>query len=132
MPMSDEHKEALARGRRESRAVKQYLTAISAKKQRGRPVTPDRLKQRIAALEKQIDATPDPLRRLSLVQQRISAEQRLGSATASVDMPALEKEFASVAKAYSERRGLTYSAWREVGVPAEVLRRAGIPRTRAS
>jgi hypothetical protein len=29
---------------------------------------------------------------------------------------------------YSERKGITYSAWREVGVPANVLEKAGISR----
>jgi hypothetical protein len=43
-------------------------------------------------------------------------------------MSALEKEFVRAAKGYSERKGITYGAWREFGVPAEVLRKAGISR----
>ena len=36
------------------------------------------------------------------------------------------------AKNYCERKGITYSTWREVGVPAEVLKKAGISRRRAA
>jgi hypothetical protein len=32
------------------------------------------------------------------------------------------------AKGYSDRKGITYGTWREFGVPAEVLRKAGIGR----
>ena len=46
------------------------------------------------------------------------------------DVTALEDEFVGVAKAYSERNGISYQAWREVGVPAAVLSHAGISRSR--
>ena len=42
----------------------------------------------------------------------------------------LEKEFVRVAKAYSEKKRISYGAWRDAGVPAVVLKRAGIARTR--
>ncbi|GIU89638.1 MAG: hypothetical protein KatS3mg010_0737 [Acidimicrobiia bacterium] len=44
------------------------------------------------------------------------------------DVGALEKEFVKVAKGYSARKGISYGAWREFGVPAEVLKKAGITR----
>jgi hypothetical protein len=40
---------------------------------------------------------------------------------------ALEHEFVFVAKSFSSRRGISYDAWREVGVSALVLQRADIP-----
>jgi hypothetical protein len=41
-PMSDEHKEALARGRHEGRVVREYLEALRATKpKRGRKRTPE-------------------------------------------------------------------------------------------
>jgi succinyl-CoA synthetase alpha subunit len=49
--MTDEHKAALAQGRRESKAIKGYLLAISVPKRRGRPVTPETLEAKIEALE---------------------------------------------------------------------------------
>jgi hypothetical protein len=46
-----------------------------------------------------------------------------------VDMAALEQAFAEVAASYSDRQGISYASWREVGVPAAVLKRAGIARS---
>ncbi|MDP8958003.1 MAG: hypothetical protein M3N51_02115 [Actinomycetota bacterium] len=127
--MSQEHKDALAQGRRESRAVKRYLEAIGSKK-RGRPVSSDRLQEKLDNLEKRIEMESDPLKRVELHQQRIDAADDLKSAGKVAQLDELERSFVEVAKGYSERRGISYSAWREEGVPAEVLRRAGIPRTR--
>jgi hypothetical protein len=42
----------------------------------------------------------------------------------------LEAAFIEVAKQFSEDRGVAYGAWRAAGVPAEVLKRSGIARTR--
>ena len=39
---------------------------------------------------------------------------------------ALEREFVYVANSFSRRRGISYDAWREVGVSAAVLERADI------
>lgn len=44
------------------------------------------------------------------------------------DMDALEAAFIAVARPYSERKALSYPAWRAVGVPPRVLRAAGIAR----
>ncbi len=44
------------------------------------------------------------------------------------DLVALEEGFVKAAKNYSERKGITYAAWREAGIDASVLRRAGIRR----
>jgi hypothetical protein len=41
---------------------------------------------------------------------------------------ALEDAFIAVAGPYSARKGLTYAAWRAVGVEPRVLRAAGVPR----
>ena len=40
----------------------------------------------------------------------------------------LEDEFVDAASGYSQRKGISYTAWRELGVPASVLKRAGIGR----
>ena len=131
MAMSEEHKAALARGRKESRAVKRYLEAIASRKP-GRPVTPERLKERIVSLEERIASTDDPLKALELRQARLDAESALAKTEAAVDVEEAEAAFVDVAKSFSERKGISYGAWREQGVPAAVLSRAGIPRTRSS
>ena len=129
MAMSAEHKAALAQGRREGRAVKQYLEALGNRRP-GRPVTPERLRDKIASLESRIGEEADPLKALEMRQERLDAEASLARAEATEDFAGLEAAFIEHAKLYSERKGISYSAWRESGVAAEVLRRAGIPRTR--
>ena len=39
---------------------------------------------------------------------------------------ALERDFIGVAKKFAAQRGISYDAWRDVGVPEAVLRRADI------
>jgi hypothetical protein len=127
MAMSAEHKAALAAGRRESRAIKEYLGATAARRP-GRPVTAETLTARIADLEKRIAAEMNPLKAVDLRQARLDAEQALDAAKDTADTAALEAAFIEHAKAYSERKGITYAAWRESGVPAAVLKKAGITR----
>ena len=129
MPMSDEHKAALAQGRKEGRAVKQYLKMVGSRRP-GRPVTKESLVKRISVLTEKIDSEEDPLKKLELIQSRIDAEDQMAELADTVDAASVEKEFIELAKSYSERKGITYSAWREAGVSAQTLREAGIPRTR--
>ena len=55
-------------------------------------------------------------------------EQEVGQLSEGVDLAALEAEFVAVASTYSSRKGISYTAWRELGVPADVLKRAGVSR----
>jgi hypothetical protein len=127
-PMSNEHKAALAEGREQGRSVRRYLEALEAHKpKRGRKRSPDSMKKRLAAVEAEI-ASADPLKRLHLVQERLDLQRALESSDTGVDIGALEKDFVKAAAPYSERKGISYSAWRELGVPASVLEKAGIPR----
>lgn len=131
MPMSAEHKEALARGRRESRAIKSYLEALRNRRP-GRPVTTESISKRLSGLEEKINQEPDPLKRVDLVQAKLDAEEQLAQVSQSADLEVLEVGFVDAAGSYSERKGISYTAWREAGVPAAVLKKAGIPRTRRS
>ena len=70
------------------------------------------------------------MRQLKLVQERRDLQTERESMQQPVDIAALEAGFFDVAKSYSERQGITYQSWREVGVPAAVLARAGISRSR--
>jgi hypothetical protein len=128
--MSDEHKEALARGRSQARAVKNYLRAIETERKRGPKTSPDKLQARIDAANQQIEQEPDAAKRLELIQQRLDDEETLATLGDEPDVESLEDAFVDAAKGYSERKGISYTAWRELGVPAAVLRRAGVPRTR--
>ena len=130
MAMSEEHKAALAQGRRESKAIKAYLVAISVPKRRGRPVTTEALEAKIASLDRRILEEADVLARVDLYQARIDAQEALNQMEAVVDIDALEAGFVECAGSYSLRKGITWPAWREAGVSAEVLQAAGVKRTR--
>lgn len=127
-PLSDSHKAAMAAGRTEGRAVREYLDALrSNKPKRGRKRTPDSIKARLAKIDEELE-TADPLGELRLLQERRDLTTELEQMGTQVDMTALEAEFVKVAKSYSERQGISYATWREVGVEAAVLKAAGIGR----
>ena len=126
--MSDSHKEALALGREQGRAVRRYLEAIEAHKpKRGRKRTPDSIKKQLAAIAQELPAA-DALTRVQLIQQRMDLEGELAQKSETVDIAALEAEFVRAARDYGARKGITYAAWREAGVDAAVLKKAGITR----
>jgi hypothetical protein len=130
-PMSDTHKAALAKGREEGRVVRQYLEALeSTKPRRGRKRTPDSIRRRLATIDSTL-ATAEPLTRLHLIEEKQRLEAELSHSGDTVDMATLEKAFIKVARVYGERKGISYSAWRTVGVSASVLQQAKIPRTRS-
>lgn len=126
--MSDEHKAALAVGRNESRSVRLYLEALEANRpKRGRKRSTESMESRLSAIDDEI-ATADPLRRLKLIQEKIDLEAALGATDETVDIATLEADFVASAKGYSERKGISYAAWRQLGIAPTVLRAAGISR----
>lgn len=128
-PMSADHKEALAIGRAESRTVRAYLEALeSSRPKRGRKRTEESINTRLEKIEAELE-TADPMKRLQLVQERMDLEQEKESMGNGIDLSALEAEFVSVAKDYAARKGISYAAFRELGVPASVLKSAGISRS---
>ncbi|MGH9084364.1 MAG: hypothetical protein ACRDYW_02830 [Acidimicrobiales bacterium] len=127
-PMSDEHKAALAEGRNQGRSVRRYLEALEAHKpKRGRKRTPESIQKRLDRIDTEL-AKADALKRLQLIQERLDLKSELDAAGTKVDLGGLEREFVDAAKAYSERKGISYAAWRELGVEAAVLKKAGISR----
>jgi hypothetical protein len=129
--MSDAHKVALAKGREEGRIVRRYLEALeSTKPRRGRKRTPESITKRLHTIDATL-AESDPLTRLHLIEEKQRLEAELSATGDTVDLAALEKDFVKVARIYGERKGVSYSAWRTVGVSASVLQQAKIPRTRS-
>lgn len=127
-PMSDSHKAALAVGRVEGKIVRNYLEALRANKPaRGRKRTSDSIAKRLAAIDAEI-GTADAVQELRLVQERLDLEAERASMGRTVDIGALEAEFVKVAKGYGERTGVSYAAWRAVGVTPAVLAAAGVSR----
>ena len=130
--MTDEHKEALAAGRASSLAVRRYLDALESNKpRRGRRTTRDSVTAKLADVEAKVSAA-SALQRLHLMQERKELKAHLSDlGERHIDVEALEAAFINVALEYGSRKGISYTAWRESGVSADVLRRAGIRRTTA-
>jgi NTP pyrophosphatase (non-canonical NTP hydrolase) len=127
-PMTDEHKAALAKGRLEGRIVRDYLEGLRATKpKRGRKRTPETITKRLTAIDGEL-ASATPIEELLLIQERRDLQAELAAKSNSIDMDALEAEFVGVAKSYSDSKSISYASWRDVGVPASTLKRAGISR----
>ncbi len=126
--MSAEHKAALAEGRELGRAVREYLEALEQNKpKRGRKRTADSVRKQLADIATKLpDASP--VKKVELIQLRRDLEVELATMGTKVDLSAVEKGFVKAAKTYSERKGISYATWREAGVPADVLKKAGITR----
>ena len=126
--MSDDHKAALAVGRAEGRSVRAYLEALeSTRPKRGRKRTKESIGTRLDKIETELE-TADALKRLQLTQERLDLSAELENMDSGVDLAELEAEFERVAKGYAARKGISYAAFRQLGVPAAVLKRAGITR----
>lgn len=130
---TEAHKKAMADGRRQSQHIRQYLEALrvaNAPKQRGRKRTPESVQAKIDRLNAAIaDGTLDPISEVKAIQERLDLRAALEELTVAPPDPAeYEANFVKAVGPYSKRLGLTYSAWRELGVPAVVLRKAKITR----
>ncbi len=127
--MSDSHKEALARGREQGRLVRRYVDALEANRpKRGRKRTLETVSRRLKEVERQLE-TAQGFDRVHLIQQRIDLRNEMVVKSTVVDLSELETGFVDAAAEYGRRKGITYAAWREVGVPSGVLSRAGIARS---
>lgn len=107
--LTPSHKAALAEGRIQGRVVKRYLEALSAL---GGPLPSSQPRRTESRATRRFGTPRSPSSQHS-TQQR-SAE------------PNLEAEFIAIARAYSQRKGLSRDAWRSVGVSEEVLDKAEI------
>ena len=109
--------------------MKDYLEALEPNRpRRGRQRTPDSIKKRLATIESQLPERP-PLQRLA-ARPGASATSRASSSdsSATVDLSGLEAEFVKVAKPTASARASPTPTWRELGVAADVLKKAGISR----
>ena len=126
--MTPEHKKALAEGRALGRKVRGYVNAVvESKPKRGRKRTPESIERRLAAIEAELEDAPG-LKQVELTQERMDLQTELKKLNEAVDLAALEADFVEAAAEYSDRKGISYAAWREVGISADVLKRAGISR----
>ncbi|MCY3863519.1 MAG: hypothetical protein OXG30_02780 [bacterium] len=130
--VSEEAKAARAAGQAQGRTVSRYLTALdSTKPKRGRQRSTEKMQARVAELPDEI-AHAKPLKRVHLIQELMDLEAELAKEEETVDISGVESEFIAIAAEYSDRKGISHAAWREVGVPASVLKAAGVSRTRST
>ena len=112
-------------------AIREYLKALEQNApRRGRKRTPDGIRRQLASVTAEMEGAT-VTRQLDMVQQRIDLETELEALeqAGSIDLSALEANFVDHAASYGGRRGISYAAWREVGVSAATLKAAGIRRS---
>ena len=113
-PFTDEHKQAMSIGISQTKTIRAYLTQIQSD-------TPVRRTRPSAEIQAQLAAATDPIERLRLrplLREALEVE--------SENSIGLTAQFIKICANYSERLGLTYADWREEGVPAAVLKEAGL------
>jgi len=117
---------AMQVGRRQSNAVDVYLVSLDVEKVRGRGSRP-MLERRLVDLDRQIEEAPSPHDRVIRIQRRMDVVAALSGMTDPDpdELRRIEDAFVAAVGPYSERHRISYAAWRAVGVPAAVLRRAG-------
>ena len=115
----------------EATAIREYLKALEQNApRRGRKRTPDGIRRQLASVTAEMEGATIT-RQLDMVQQRIDLETELEALeqAGSIDLSALEANFVDHAASYGGRRGISYAAWREIGVSAATLKAAGIRRS---
>ncbi|MCY3949942.1 MAG: hypothetical protein OXF61_12170 [Acidimicrobiaceae bacterium] len=126
--MSDEHKAAIAAGRIEAAAVRDYLEALETHRPRpGRKQSAESLSAKKDAIDAQM-AEAKPIKRLLLMQERRDIEAAIEEMQVEPDMASVEAGFVTHAANYGRRKGIQYATWREFGVTPDMLARAGITR----
>lgn len=131
--MTQAHKEALAAGRNRTRIVRAYLDALEKNPtRRGPRRTLEKVRRELAEVANAM-VEADTLQRLELVQKRITLQKEVADMEKATDISALEAEFIGVARDYSESKNpaISHEAWRAMGVPARVLKAAGITESAA-
>ena len=84
------------------------------------------LEKRRAQTEQWIAEESSPIREVELIQQRLDIDAQLAQIDQAARLAELEEAFVNVAASWAKRSGISAAALREVGVPASVLKRAGL------
>ncbi len=110
--------------RAERAAVAAYVAGLRAPKVPAR--SPATLEKRRAQIEQWIAEERSPIREVELRQRRLDIDRQLAQIDQAARLPELEEAFVRVAASWARRSDVTAAALREVGVPASVLKRAGL------
>lgn len=127
--LTDKEKAAIVKGREETEAVKAYLDSLGTRP--GRRIDPKTIERRLAQAKQELNAAENSLRKVELTEKVLRLEKALEEARkGGGDSQSLEKQFIQHAAAFAKRKGISYKAFRQLGVPPSVLAKAGIKRTR--
>ena len=126
--MSDEQKASMAEGRRQARVVQTYLRFLEESQGRKKQRNADEIDADLVRVDEQLESAHG-VDRLTLLQEREDLQRQALEAQPD-NYGAIEEQFITVARSYSDRKRISYSTWREFGVSKTVLQTAGIPRTR--
>jgi hypothetical protein len=133
-PLSKSQKTKMQQALMEATIVRSYLEILRERPGPGRRRSKETIELRISAIEVALEeaATMDTIRLLEITQEKLNLEAELEVVyeTRAERLADAEERFIAVCASFTERKGLTYQAWRAVGVPAAVLKKAGIPATR--
>lgn len=111
-----------------SACVKRYLELQSPRlRRRGSPADLGATREQLELVEAEIPLTVDPLTRVLLHQRAIDLKAKLEEMeTTEADFEQIEEEFIENVARWAEQKKISYSALREAGVPAQILRKAGM------
>jgi hypothetical protein len=113
--------------RAETNAVAAYLAALKGPRPAGSSKAKrEGLTRRRAQIEQWISEERSPIREVELIQQRLDIDAQIAQIDQAARLPELEEAFVNVAASWAKRTGISAAALREVGVPASVLKRAGL------
>ena len=126
--ITEEQKIAMQVGRIEVTIVRNYLNSLREKAKPGRRRTVESVERAQQRVDEKIDGCRDPYDLLLLIQERRDLADEHARLEAARNDDVLRDEFIAIAKDFSDRKGVSYEAWREVGVPAAVLQQAGVKR----
>lgn len=123
-PRSEEWKQASKAGHEQAKAIDAYFEML------GKPRTLVPREGAIRKLEAELQSAKGV--------KRVVAMQRLNDAQIKLQLSTnggpgrqeVEAMFVAHAAAFSAKKGITYGTWRDAGVPARVLKAAGIAQTR--
>jgi hypothetical protein len=114
-----------------SATVDRYLSAVNTPKRRGRKVSKSALQARLADARARAKSATG-VEKLLAAQDVRDLQTRIATLETSADgdIKSIEAAFVKIAERFGENRGICYGASRDAGVPAQILKRAGIARTR--
>lgn len=123
----------MAKNTEERAAIVSYLAAIDRKNapkpRGGRRRTTESIGRDITTCEQTIASTMDPIRKLHATQELLNLQheaEQIASDEYYADPTNFEADFIAHLSGYADRNAITASALRRVGVPARVIREAGL------